>query len=118
MKYNVKESFLSLMPLLFLFSGLNILIFMQNISAQSESQNVPSDWRTFAEQTNYRQTPRYVETVAYSKKLAAASDWIVYKSFGKSGEGRDLPLLIASKDRTFTPETARKKGKAVILIQA
>ena len=94
------------------------LLFMQNLSGQSESANVPSDWQTFAEKTNYRQTPRYDETIAYSRKLAAASDWIVYKSFGKSGENRDLPLLLASKDGTFTPEEARRKGKAIILIQA
>ena len=91
---------------------------MQNISGQSEAANVSSDWQTFAEKTDYQQTPRYAETVAYSQKLAAASDWIVYKSFGKSGENRDLPLLIASKDKTFTPEAARKNGKAIILIQA
>jgi hypothetical protein len=37
--------------------------------AQSESANVPADWRTFAEQTDYRKTPRYAETVAYARKL-------------------------------------------------
>lgn len=94
------------------------LISMQNVSAQSDSPNVPTDWQTTAEKTDYRQTPRYDETIAYSKKLDAASDWIIYKSFGKSGENRDLPLLIASKDKTFTPEQARKKGKAIIFIQA
>lgn len=118
MQINVKKSFSSLAAILFLFGGFNILIFMQNTQAQSESKGVPADWQTYAEKSDYRQTPRYAETVAFSKKLAAASDWIVYKSFGKSGEGRDLPLLIASKDKTFTPEAARKKGKAIILIQA
>ncbi|HXH69866.1 MAG TPA: M14 family zinc carboxypeptidase, partial [Pyrinomonadaceae bacterium] len=86
--------------------------------AQSESKNVPQDWLTFTEQTDYRKTPRYDETLAYSQKLDKASDKIVYKSFVKSGEDRDLPLLIASNDKTFTPESARKKGKAVVLIQA
>ena len=87
-------------------------------TAQSESQNVPKDWETFAEQNNYQKTPRYDETIVYSQKLGKASNKIIYKSFGTSGEGRDLPLLIASNDKTFTPESARKKGKAVILIQA
>jgi murein tripeptide amidase MpaA len=86
--------------------------------AQSESANVPADWQTYAEQTDYRKTPRYAETVAYSRKLDEASDVIVYQSFGASGEGRDLPLLIASNDKTFTVAAARKKGKAIILIQA
>jgi hypothetical protein len=98
--------------------GFVFFIFMQNAPAQSESQNVPPDWKTFAEKTGYRQTPRYAETVAYSRKLAAASDWIVYQSFGKSGEGREMPLLVAAKDKHFSPEAARKSGKAVILIQA
>ncbi len=86
--------------------------------AQSESANVSADWRTFAEQTDYRKTPRYAETVAYAQKLDEASDLIQYQSFGASGEGRDLPLLIASNDKTFTVAAARKKGKAIILIQA
>ncbi|MDQ3800861.1 MAG: M14 family metallopeptidase [Acidobacteriota bacterium] len=80
--------------------------------------NVPSEWQTFAEQTNYRKTPRYSETVEYSRRLDKSSDLIIYKPFGKSGEGRDLPLLIAATGKTFTPAAARKRGKAVVLIQA
>ncbi len=89
-----------------------------NAFSQSESMNVPSEWQTFAEQTNYRKTPRYSETVEYSRRLDKSSDLIIYKPFGKSGEGRDLPLLIAATGKTFTPAAARKRGKAVVLIQA
>lgn len=88
------------------------------IAAQSESANVPPEWKTYAEQTDYRQTPRYAETVAFAQRLDKASDLIRYQSFGKSGEGRDLPVLIAAANKDFTPEKARKSGKAVILIQA
>jgi len=88
------------------------------ITAQSESSNVPKNWQTFAEQTDYRETPRYAETIAYSQKLDKASDLIFYKSFGKSGEDRDLPLIVAATDKAFTPELARKQGKAVVLVQA
>ncbi len=100
-----------------------LLIFMANIfntnsSSQSESQNVPNDWQTFSESSDYRKTPRYEDTIAFSKKLAAASELISYKTFGNSSEGRDLPLLIVAKDKSFTPDSARKKGKAVIFIQA
>ena len=117
MQNKIRKSFFPA-TLLFITIGLIVLFFMENVRAQSESPNVPAEWQTFAEETDYRQTPRYAETVAYSRKLDTASDWIIYQSFGKSGEGRDLPLLIAAKDKTFTPEAARKKGKAVILIQA
>jgi murein tripeptide amidase MpaA len=85
---------------------------------QSESVNIPEKWKTLAEKSNYQKTWRYEETIKFAESLDKESDLIHYKSFGKSGEGRNLPLLIASKDRAFTPEIAHKQGKAVILIQA
>lgn len=91
---------------------------MTTIDAQSESKNVPKEWQTLAEQTDYHKTWSYADTIAYCQKLDKASDKIVYKAIGKSNQGRDVPLIIASDDGTFTPEAARKKGKAVIFIQA
>lgn len=95
-----------------------VILLIQITMAQSDSKSVPKGWETFAEKTNYQQTPRYDETIAFSQKLDKSSELIVYQTFGKSGEGRDLPLLIAAKDKTFTPEKARKTGKAIILVQA
>ena len=95
-----------------------ILSFMANTDAQSESKNVSKDWQTLAEQTDYHKTWSYDQTIAYSQKLDKASDKIVYRSIGKSNQGRDIPLLIAADGGTFTPEAARKAGKAVIFIQA
>lgn len=86
--------------------------------AQSVSPPAPPEWQTHTEKTDYRETPRYEETIAYSKKLAAASPLIELKSFGQSGEGRMLPLLIAATGGDFTPQAARKAGKAIVLIQA
>jgi Zinc carboxypeptidase len=74
--------------------------------------------QTHAEKTNYRQTPNYADTIAFAKQLADASPAIEYRGFGHSGQGRELPLLIASETQTFTPEAARAEGKAVVLIQA
>jgi hypothetical protein len=86
--------------------------------AQNPQPGVPPEWQTHAEKTGYRETPSYDDTIAYARKLAAASPLIRYTSFGHSGEGRDLPLLIATEGDTFTPESARNPGKAVVLIQA
>ncbi|MBA3805148.1 MAG: M14 family metallopeptidase, partial [Acidobacteria bacterium] len=91
---------------------------LENLHAQKESPSVPVEWQTHAEKTNYRETPTYVETIAYSRKLEEASKWIRLIEFGKSGEGRSLPLIVAAKDETLTPEAARKSGKAIVLIQA
>ncbi len=79
---------------------------------------VPVEWLTHAEKTDYRETPRYDETLAYSRRLDQGSPLIKFESFGKSGEGRDLPLLIAAENGTFTPDAARREGKPVVLIQA
>ncbi len=84
----------------------------------SQTRSTPPEWLTHAEKTDYRETPRYDETIAYAKRLDAASRLIKYETFGKSGEGRDLPLLIAAEDDSFSLEAARRSGKAVILIQA
>jgi murein tripeptide amidase MpaA len=85
----------------------------------TNSAAIPPEWRTHAELTNYCETPRYEETIAYAKRLAKASPMIRYESFGKSGEGRDLPLLIATGGDTFTPDDPLNGSrKAVVLIQA
>jgi Zinc carboxypeptidase len=86
--------------------------------AQTTPPTIPPEWQTWAEKTDYRETPRYEETMAYSRRLDAASPLIRLESFGQSGEGRSLPLLIAAEGETFTPEAARRAGKAVVLIQA
>ncbi|MGH9872385.1 MAG: M14 family metallopeptidase [Pyrinomonadaceae bacterium] len=86
--------------------------------SQQPNAKVPAEWLTYAEKTDYRETPRYAETIEYSKRLDQASPLIKFQSFGKSGEGRELPLLITTEGGTFTPREARHAGKAVILIQA
>lgn len=80
--------------------------------------HLPPEWRTHAEATDYNETPNYDDTVAFARRLAHASPYIEYESFGFSGQGRELPLVIASETRTFTPQAAHAEGKAVVLIQA
>jgi hypothetical protein len=82
------------------------------------STQIPAEWRTHAEITDYRETPNYPDTIAYARRLADASPSIEYRGFGYSGQGRELPLLIGSETGTFTPAAARTEGKAVVLIQA
>ena len=102
----------------FLLAACFLFLSVMNTTAQSESKNVPQDWRTLAEQTDYHKSWNYADTVKFAQKLATASPQIQYQSFGKSGEGRDMPLLIVSGDKNFTPEAVKKSGKAIIFIQA
>ena len=102
-----------------IFISFVLLIFVQiKTMSQNPHPTVPAEWLTHAEKTDYRETPRYAETIEYAKRLDQASPLIKFQSFGRSGEGRELPLLIATEGDTFSPESARQTGKAVILIQA
>lgn len=79
----------------------------------------PSDrWVTPAERAGFQSTPRYDETIAYLKLLAAAARELRLVSLGKSPEGRDVWMVIASKERAFTPEALRAAGKPTVFAQA
>ena len=87
-----------------------LLIFITGLSAQ----NLITDY----EKSGYKKTPRYAETIEYCKKLAAASPFIRYTTFGVSPQGRDLPLLIVDKNARFTSSDVRKTDNVVFMIQA
>jgi len=75
-------------------------------------------WATPAEKSGLLETPRYEETVAWLRRLVAASTTLGMVSLGQSPEGRDLWLVIASKERAFTPEALRAAGKPTLFAQA
>jgi len=75
-------------------------------------------WVTPSEVTAFRTTPRYDETFAYLRKLVAAAPNLKIVSLGKSPEGRDIWMVIASKERAFTPEALRRSGKPIVFAQA
>ncbi len=87
-------------------------------AAASRSPAAGADWRTPAEISEYRKTPRYAETMAYLKALAkAAPSRLRIETFGTTGEGRDLVAVIASGDGNFDPAKIRRAGRPVVLIQ-
>ncbi len=76
------------------------------------------DWRTPAEISDYRTTPDYAATVVYLERIAAAAPGQVrIENFGKTGEGRDLKIVIASKDGVFDPAAIHTSGRAILLVQ-
>lgn len=80
-------------------------------SGASEKLVVPANdpWITPSEAAGFRTTPGYDEVRSWLEKLAKASPLIRVESFGKSGEGRDLLMVRASKGAS---------GKPVVLVQA
>ncbi len=59
------------------------------------------------------------ETEAFLARVQkAAPGTIRVSSFGKSGRGFDLPLVIVSSDGAFSPEEMKATGKPILLIQS
>ncbi|HEX5708949.1 MAG TPA: M14 family metallopeptidase [Pyrinomonadaceae bacterium] len=103
----------------FLLLGTLILSDEETTRAQPAQTPVPTEWLTHAEQTDYRETPDYEATLAYARRLDAASPWVRLTEFGRSGEGRALPLMVIAKGNAgASPEAARRAGRAIVLIQA
>ncbi|UCD36761.1 MAG: M14 family metallopeptidase [Fidelibacterota bacterium] len=75
-------------------------------------------WVTPAELTGLTNTPSYDETVAWLQKLTAAAPELTMISLGKSHEGRDIWMVVASADMTFTPAALKATGKPILLAQA
>jgi len=70
----------------------------------------PDDkWITPAEAADFKTTPRYAEVKTWLERLAAASPLLTIHSFGRTGEGRDLLYVRASKGGATKP---------VVLVQA
>src|SRR5262245_4101576 len=71
-----------------------------------------------AEQTNYEETGRYEDVMRFIGELQKRTDKLRVESFGKTEEGRDLPLMIFADPPIAQPREARASGKPVIFIQA
>jgi hypothetical protein len=79
--------------------------------------NVAKD-ATPAEATCYRTTPSYDVTMAYLRKVAAAAPkQVKIEAFGKTGEGRELDIVIVSKDGVFDPAALHAAKRPIVLVQ-
>lgn len=81
-------------------------------------QQSNADWQTPAEQSGYRITPDYADTMAYLKRIeSAAPGQVKIEPFGETGEGRELDIVIASKDGDFDPSRIHASGRPIVLVQ-
>src|SRR5688572_9542724 len=77
-----------------------------------------ADMRTRAEITNYEETSTYADVTRVIDGLVATSPLVHTESFGKTEEGRDLPLMVISDPKVATPAAARKLGRPLVFVQA
>ena len=87
------------------------VILATSVSAQ------PADLRTRAETSNYEETSTYDDVMRLAKALAAGSASTHYESYGRTEEGREMPLLVLSEPAVATPEAARKLARPIVFIQ-
>lgn len=71
-----------------------------------------------AELTNYEETSRYADVIHFIDGLQQRSSSLRVESFGKSEEGRELPLLILSDPPLADPHEARTSGKPIVFVMA
>ncbi|MCQ2141285.1 MAG: M14 family metallopeptidase [Bacteroidales bacterium] len=88
------------------------------VSALAGVRNIPQEWMTLAEKTDFRKTPRFDETMDFFRRLADKSSMVSFSSFGMSPQGRELNLVIVDKDGLTTPEQIRAKGRVIVLVQS
>ena len=75
-------------------------------------------WITATEKSNFVTTPDYNETMSWFKKLADASPLLTMVTIGKSVEGRDIFMMIASTEKNISAAALKKSIKPLLLAQA
>ncbi|HVG57928.1 MAG TPA: M14 family metallopeptidase [Hyalangium sp.] len=73
---------------------------------------------TRAEASNYKETSRHSDVLAFVDALCQQTKLAKRVDFGKSGEGQPLVALVVSDRGCFTPELARKQKKTVVMVEA
>ena len=75
-------------------------------------------WITPAEKMGLLDTPNYDETVAFLKKLCAATPLLKLQQFGLTAQGRPLYVVVASKEGANDSISLRRNGRPTLLAQA
>jgi hypothetical protein len=77
----------------------------------------PGNPLTAAERSNYRQTTRYDEVMAFVSEVVDRHPDMRLTSMGTSYEGREIPLVVVGKVADATPEAVKASGKARLYVQ-
>src|SRR5437867_12858992 len=84
------------------------LVIITLYPAQVEPQSALTQLKTRAERTNYVETSRYDDVVAFLDTVAKASSLVHTTTFGYTFEGRPLPLAVVGRVSDAKPATVRR----------
>ena len=101
-----------------LITALRILTLLLLLAIWSRAQETGNRLKTRAELSNYQETSRYADVLAFFGQLEKESPLLHLQTFGRSHEGRDLPLVIISEPPLTTPREARDSGKIIVFVLA
>jgi len=87
-------------------------------SLASSTKDSPRDLLTTGEKSGWNETAPYAEAVDIANRLERASRFVKVLDIGTTPEGRTMIAIVVSKDRAFTPESAARANKAIIMIQS
>nr|WP_243637390.1 M14 family metallopeptidase [Parashewanella curva] len=81
-------------------------------------QDAEQPWSTPFEHSNGMKSPSYDDTFKWLDKLVAESSLLHKVSLGKSPQGRDIWMIIATKEGLTTSQALAAQGKPTLLVQA
>ena len=76
-----------------------------------------NEWLTLFEKSSQQKSPSYRETISYFKKFVDKTPYAKMFTIGISPQGREIKCLVVAGNEEFTPEKAKRSGKAIVLIQ-
>lgn len=82
-----------------------------------KQKNYSGKWITHFEKSGMTESPDYKNTLKYFEQFAKDFPSVKIKTIGLTPQGRELKVIVVSKDKAFTPQSAKKTNKPIVLIQ-
>lgn len=93
------------------------VLFLVLAGSASAQQSWPEDLIITPEKTNYIKTSTHAEVMDFIKAIQSKSEHAAVFKMGVSKEGKEIPVVVLSKDKIKTPAEAKSSGKPVVYIQ-
>src|SRR4029078_5064006 len=97
------------LPASFFFGACALILVALNAPALAQDAAPQSK----AERNNYEETSLYDDVIAFFRDLELQTPLMRIQMFGKTNEGRELPLVTISNPPVSTPREALASGKPI-----
>jgi hypothetical protein len=89
------------------------------VAGQAQQPSSLAGLKTTAEASGFKSTSTYEDVIKFVKTVDAASPIVFYTTYGKTFEGRDMPLLVVGTGlKDATPASVKATNKLRVHIQA